>query len=55
MKRLGFVRETGRRIDAATGVPVRVVEALSRPPSGGDGEGKNNATGERPETGAEDA
>ena len=43
LKRLGFVRETGRRIDAATGVPVRVVEALSRPPSGGDGEGKNNS------------
>lgn len=40
LKRLGFVRETGRRVDDATGVPVRVVEALSRPLSGGDGEGK---------------
>jgi len=28
LKRLGFVRETGRRVDDATGVPVRVVEVV---------------------------
>lgn len=30
LKRLGFVRETGRRVDDATGVPVRVVEVVAR-------------------------